>query len=633
MATKKVIDMIARGTSTLSYDDYLYLTGESPDIDEKMQASVLRDYVLSGIKTSANSGLAQTSTSYASSNPEYELTLDANNLDIATGTISLTDHIVIEAVGSGLTKKMTAANVLAAATSAVTSVNGGDGITVSPTTGAAAVEADLKANGGLVIESGEIAVDLGASSITGTLDNADLTNSSVSYGGVSLSLGGSDATPAFNLSDATAYTGDSSLVTTGTVTSGTWSTGAVIGDATMTLGSDAEGDIYYRDAAGKLKNLAADADGKVMTLASGIPSWAAAGHTTAVEGEGTPTTGVLSTGVTGTAKFLRVDGDDSCSWVVPPDTDTTYSAGDGLDLTGTTFSTDLKTNGGVVIESGELAVDLGASSITGTLANADLTNSSVSYGGVSLSLGGSDATPAFDLADATNYEGSAILSTGETGTAKFLRVDGDNSSSWQVPPDTDTTYTAGDGLDLTGTTFSTDLKTNGGLEIDTTELSVAQGISQHDVAQFDTGVADDDFLRINGTAVEGRSASEVLSDIGAQAALSFGISSGDVTKCGTGIADNDFLRIDGTTTEGRSASEVLSDIAASPVAGSASIVTTGTLTAGFIQGETTGSTGVLSTGEGGGTKFLREDGDGTCSWQAVPAGVTAGFSIAMAVAL
>ena len=33
-------------------------------------------------------------------------------------------------------------------------------------------------------------------------------------------------------------------------------------------------------------------------------------------------------------------------------------------------------------------------------------------------------------------------------------------------------------------------------------------------------------------------------------------------------------------------------------------------------------TQVKSTGESGGTKFLREDGDGTCSWQAVPAGTT-----------
>jgi hypothetical protein len=52
-------------------------------------------------------------------------------------------------------------------------------------------------------------------------------------------------------------------------------------------------------------------------------------------------------------------------------TDTTYTAGDGLDLAGTSFSVDLKANGGLVIESTELAVDLGASSITGTLAVAD----------------------------------------------------------------------------------------------------------------------------------------------------------------------------------------------------------------------------------------------------------------------
>ena len=35
------------------------------------------------------------------------------------------------------------------------------------------------------------------------------------------------------------------------------------------------------------------------------------------------------------------------------------------------------------------------------------------------------------------------------------------------------------------------------------------------MAQFATGVADNDFLKIDGTAVEGRSASEVLSDIAA----------------------------------------------------------------------------------------------------------------------
>jgi len=110
-------------------------------------------------------------------------------------------------------------------------------------------------------------------------------------------------------------------------------------------------------------------------------------------------------------------------------------------------------------------------------------------------------------------EGTAVLSTGESGATKFLREDGDGTCSWQTP--SGTTYTAGDGLDLTGTAFSTDLMANGGLEIQSTELSVAQGISQYDVAQFASGVVDNDFLQVDGTAVEGRSASEVLSDIAA----------------------------------------------------------------------------------------------------------------------
>ena len=41
------------------------------------------------------------------------------------------------------------------------------------------------------------------------------------------------------------------------------------------------------------------------------------------------------------------------------------------------------------------------------------------------------------------------------------------------------------------------------------------GISSGNVATFGSGVADNDFLRVNGTTIEGRSASEVASDIGA----------------------------------------------------------------------------------------------------------------------
>lgn len=46
-------------------------------------------------------------------------------------------------------------------------------------------------------------------------------------------------------------------------------------------------------------------------------------------------------------------------------------AGDGIQKSGNTLSVDLKANGGLVIESTEIAVDLGATNITGTLAVAD----------------------------------------------------------------------------------------------------------------------------------------------------------------------------------------------------------------------------------------------------------------------
>ena len=58
----------------------------------------------------------------------------------------------------------------------------------------------------------------------------------------------------------------------------------------------------------------------------------------------------------------------------------------------------------------------------------------------------------------------------------------------------------------------------------TATATLSTGISNNNVPKFTSGAADNDFLRIDGTAIEGRSASEELSDIGAQASLTFGIS-------------------------------------------------------------------------------------------------------------
>ena len=83
------------------------------------------------------------------------------------------------------------------------------------------------------------------------------------------------------------------------------------------------------------------------------------------------------------------------------------------------------------------------------------------------------------------------------------------------------------------------------------------------MATFTSGAVDDDFLRIDGTTIEGRSASEVLSDIGAQASLTFGISNTNAVKIDSAsVADDEYARFTASGLESRSTSEVLSDIGA-----------------------------------------------------------------------
>lgn len=93
---------------------------------------------------------------------------------------------------------------------------------------------------------------------------------------VTNSIAGSVTGTAATVTGATqaSITSAANLVTIGTVTSGGLGTGAVIGGVTMTLGSDASFDIYYRSAGGVLTRLANGTTGQYLAATtSAAPSW------------------------------------------------------------------------------------------------------------------------------------------------------------------------------------------------------------------------------------------------------------------------------------------------------------------------------------------------------------------------
>lgn len=73
--------------------------------------------------------------------------------------------------------------------------------------------------------------------------------------------------------------------------------------------------------------------------------------------------------------------------------------------------------GGTITDGTITSADIAASA---GITNAQLANSSVSYGGVTLSLGGSDATPAFNLANATGLPITTGVAGLAAGVASFL---------------------------------------------------------------------------------------------------------------------------------------------------------------------------------------------------------------------
>ena len=367
-------------------------------------------------------------------------------------------------------------------------VSGSSQITLSSTTGYNANEHFTQENITTVgtVTSGNVTAILPSGVVTGSsqVQGSSISTNSINIGGVSIALGGNDATPALNLSDATQYPGDSNLVTLGTVTSG---------------------------------NVTA-------ILPSGVIS-----GSTQIEGN-----------------FLEINGDG----VISGSSQVTLSSTTGYNANEHFTQANITTVG--TVTSGNVTAILPSGVVTGSsqVQGSSISTNSINIGGVSIALGGNDATPALNLSDATQYPGDSNLVTIGTVTAgnvDAILPSGVVSGSSQLQGDYDTRYlnTNGDGV-FSGSAqvslggFNTDNLSEGSSNLYFTNARARGAISVSGDLSYNSGTGVISFTNDAGD-IEGVTAGSGLTGGGTTGTVTVNVGAGD------GISVSaDAIAVDGT---------------------------------------------------------------------------------------
>jgi hypothetical protein len=278
-----------------------------------------------------------------------------------------------------------------------------------------------------------------------------------------------------------------------------------------------------------------------------VPWSGVTGFTIASPLTGTGTSGNPLRLINGTSagQILKWNG---TQWALANDNDTTYSAGAGLSLSGTTFS--IATGGvttGMLADGAVTSAKLSTTGVAaGTYGSAtqvgvftvdaqgritsasNVTISGVSPGGAA----GGDLSGSYPNPTVARLQGRAVATTAPN-TGQVLKWSG---SAWTPSPDNDTTYSAGAGLSLSGTTFSI---ASGGV---TTGMLADNAVTNSKIA--DGAVTDPKIVSVSWSKITG--APNFLTGVVAQNPLTGAGTSGNPLRLINGTSAGQILKWNGT---------------------------------------------------------------------------------------